>query len=518
MKKIKTISYLSVMLLLVFLVSCGGENSENYNISTLESVTVTIIDYSLSGADEGDIDNRGYDEDDLVENAVFEDIVTISYSGTTATITNPLSGNGVEITQDGSEVIVMSVVKNVAYEVSGTTANGSLKIYSDNKFKLSLSDTEIINNSGPAINVQSSKTVFVILEGTNHLTDASSYNNIPDDEDAKGTFFSEGQLIFSGTGSLTVTGNYKHGIVSDDYIRVREGIITVAHAVKDAINTKDYFISDGGTLHLSADSDGIDCKEGYIIINDGTFNIDVVDDGIVASYDITDETDPDDSITPDVIINEGTFDIKTSEGEGIESKGDMTINDGRYTIDAYDDGINAIGKLYINGGELYIHSSSNDAIDTNEELTITGGIIVALGSNAPESGIDTNSNTFKIRGGTILGLGGTTAKPTASESYQNSVIFGEVDANTLLHIQSLLNEEALTFEVPGTTNTILYSSAKLKMGETYNIYSGGSVSNGVNFHGLFTSGTHSNATELIASFTISSPVTKISGEIEPGGD
>ncbi len=68
------------------------------------------------------------------------------------------------------------------------------------------------------------KRVFVEVktETENYLADASSYSTVTG-EDEKGCFFSEGQLIFSGTGALTVTGNYKHGICSDDYVRLRSG-------------------------------------------------------------------------------------------------------------------------------------------------------------------------------------------------------------------------------------------------------------------------------------------------------
>mgnify|MGYP000429392373 CR=1 FL=1 len=79
---------------------------------------------------------------------------------------------------------------------------------------LRLRTYSLTNGSGAAINIQSGKRVFVELKaGTeNNLTDASAYSTV-DGEDEKACFFSEGQLIFSGTGALTVTGNYKHGSV-----------------------------------------------------------------------------------------------------------------------------------------------------------------------------------------------------------------------------------------------------------------------------------------------------------------
>lgn len=522
--KYKTLKKASILVgVLAVCTACSSDDESDSSNTTDESSTateyITITDTNATGTAEGDTDNTGADEDDLVENATFENTVQIVFSNTSATITNPVPDD-VIITQDGADVTINSSISEVAYEVSGTTTDGMLKIYSDKKFKLSLSDVSITNTDGPAINIQSSKTIFVILEGTNSLTDASSYSNIPDDEDAKAAFFSEGQLVFSGSGSLNVSGNYKHGIASDDYVRIISGTITVAEAASDAIHTNDYIIVDGGTLNLTADSDGMDCGEGYIIINDGIFDINVVDDGIVASYDIEDEEEPDDSITPNVTINGGDFVINTSEGEGMEAKGIMTINDGTININAYDDGLNAGGILYINGGNSYVYSTLNDAIDSNAGITVTGGttIAIAVRIDEPDGSFDCDDDSFKITGGTILGLGLNTSFPTESESTQNSVIFDGVSANQLLHIESEDGTEALTYEVPNTVRTIIYSNTKLKTGETYKIYTGGSVSDGTEVNGLYTSGTYSGGTYSGDSFTINSTVTQIGGELGPTGE
>lgn len=493
-----------------------SDDDDDKNVTLSEDIVIT--DTNTSSTAEGDTNNTGADEDDLVENATFENTVQIVFSNTSATITNPVPDD-VTITQDGADITINSTISNVAYEISGTTTDGMLKIYSDKKFKLSLTDLSITNTDGPAINIQSSKTSFVILEGTNNLTDASNYSNIPDDEDAKATFFSEGQLVFSGTGELNIEGNYKHGIASDDYVRVISGTITVAKAASDAIHTNDYIIVDGGTLNLTADSDGMDCEEGYIIINEGTFTIDTVDDGIVASYDIDEEDEPDASITPYLTINGGNFEINNSEGEGLEAKGIITINDGTFNISSYDDAINANGILYINGGNIYAYSTKNDAIDSNAGITITGGTTIAIATriDEPDGSFDCDDDSFKITGGTILGLGLNTSFPTESESTQNSVIFDGVSANQLLNIQSIDGTEALTYEVPKSVVTIIYSNAKLEAGETYYIYTGGSVSNGIEINGLYTTGTYSGGTNTGMSFTAST-VTQIGGEMGPTGE
>lgn len=523
MKTIKTnFKFLFVALILSVSIltfsACSDDDSDSDSALSI-SDDITITDTNTSSTAEGDTDNTGYDEDDLVENATFENTVQIVFSDTSAIITNPVPDD-VVITQVGADVTINSSISKVAYEISGTTTDGMLKIYSDKKFKLTLSDLSITNEDGPAINIQSSKTSFVILEGTTNLADAYTYSNIPDNEDAKATFFSEGQLVFSGTGELVVTGNYKHGITSDDYVRVVSGTITVGDAASDAIHTNDYIIVDGGTLILSANSDGLDCEEGYIIINDGSFNINTVDDGIVASYDIDDEEEPDDSILPNVTINGGDFVINTSEGEGIEAKGTMTINEGTININSYDDGLNAGDDIYINGGNIYVYATLNDAIDSNGGITVTGGttIAIAVRVDEPDGSFDCDDNTFKITGGTILGLGLNTSFPTESESTQNSVVFDGVSANQLLHIQSEDGTEALTYLVPYSVNTIIYSNAKLETGQTYDIYTGGSVSSGTEVNGLYTSGTYSGGTSVGDFFTITSTVTQIGGTMGPTGE
>lgn len=493
----------------VVLGSCSKDDMTGVTNSTS---TVAISDVStVSTAVEGNTDSA-YNTDDLVENSTFSSTVSIVF-GTSTTIDNPLSSDGVAITQSGDDITITSTAKAVAYDISGTTTNGSVKIDSDNKFLINLKGANITNNDGPAINIQSKKRSFIVVADntTNSLADGASY--AASTEDMKGTIFSEGQMIFSGNGSLTVKGNYSHAIASDDYIRIRSGNITISGAVKDGIHTNDAVIVDGGTLNITATSDGIECEEGYIVINDGSFTINVGDDGIAASYD-TDNT-----IDPYVTINGGTFTIKTTEGEGIESKSTLTINDGVFDINAYDDGLNAGTAIYINGGQLYVYSSTNDAIDSNGTLTITGGKTIAVGAGSPEGGFDCDNNTFKITGGIAVGIGGATSMPTATVSTQRSVRLGGGSANQLIHIETADGStEALTFLIPRTNSTMLFSSPKLTEGKSYAVYTGGTVTGGTEINGLYTSGTY-NKTGATAgtTFTTTSMVTTAGGSAGPGG-
>ncbi len=490
--------------------SCSKKNDVSNDSETQTVSGTTTIDNTgiTSGTAEGSTE-IGANADDLIENSTFSSTVTINF-GTTNTITNPLSSAGVTITESGGDVTITSTATGVEFVLSGTTTNGSVKIYSEKKFKTTLNGVNITNNDGPAINIQSSKRNFMVINAntTNTLTDGSSYATST--EDQKGTIFSEGQIIFTGTGTLNVKGNYKHGIASDDYVRIISGNITVTGAASDGIHTNDAVIIDGGTLKITATDDGIQAEEGYIIVNNGEIDITSVGNGINANYEGTDTT-----ILPYVNINGGTINVKSTGGEGIQSKSILTINSGTIVTNTYDDGLNAEKAIYINGGMLYANATNNDAIDSNGTFTITGGIIIAAGAGSPEAGIDCDARTLKITGGLVVGIGGATSGPTASVSTVRALVMGSGSANTIVHIESADGTEALTFLAPKSFSTLLFASAKLKANTTYNIYTGGTVSNGTTFNGLYQTGSYSGGTKK-SSFTTSSVVTQIGGSISRG--
>lgn len=478
---------------------------------TTVSGNVTIDSTYTSGTAEGSTET-GYDADDVVDSSFTLSNTVSIVLGSSLSISNPLDGQGVDITGSGNDIVITATVGGVAYNISGSTTEGSVKIYSDKKFKLVLNGVSITNSDGPAINIQSKKTAFVVLADNtdNQLTDGSSYAAATNDEDQKGTFFSEGQLVFSGSGGLTVAGNYKHAICSDDYIRVRSGTITVTAAVKDAIHTNDAFVMDNGTLKFTASDDGIQVDAGHAIINNGTINISAAGKGITA-----DNEDEDASVTPYVVINGGTIAITSSTNEGIESKGDLTINDGDIAVETSDDGINAGTDIYINGGRIYSYASDNDAIDANGTLTITGGKIVAIGARQPEASFDCDARTFKITGGMLVGIAGATSGPSESASTIHAVVMGNGTSGQIIHIEDSDGNEAMTFKAPESFSTLIYASSKLKANTTYKVYTGGSVSSATDFNGLYMSGSYSGGSNS-GSFTTSSMVTQIGGSISRG--
>ena len=372
------------------------------------------------------------------------DTICITWNGASASIVG--SHENVTVSDNSGYVTVNSTVKDITYILSGS-GQGQLTIYGTNRHELILRDLSLICSDGPAINNQCKKSCFVVLEGTNSLTDGATYTTT--EEDRKGAFFSEGQMFFSGGGSIEITGNCKHALVSDDYI---------------------HFAASTGVLTLTAKvSDGIHANDG-IFINGGTFVINATDEGIRT-----------DSNT--IAITGGDITV-FSKTEGIESKGTITIDGGKIYSQAVDDAINSGGDLTINGGYVCAYSTGNDGIDANGNCYINGGVVYAIGSRSPEVAIDANTEERKqlyVNGGTIIAIGGLERGSSLSQAcYQTSSIntknwYALYDgAEPVLAFQAAAN---VTPMVVSTGNT-----PTLKLGVTVNggttIFNGKAVING----------------------------------------
>ena len=109
-------------------------------------------------------------------------------------------------------------------------------------------------------------------------------------------------------------------------------------------------------------------------------------------------------------------------GEGLESKGSMSIAGGLLELVCADDCINSGGKMTINDGWIYAASTGNDAIDCNgTSLKIKGGVVLAFTSTVPECGIDLDSASgLQITGGHVVSLGSATEMAYGSSGAQKT--------------------------------------------------------------------------------------------------
>ncbi|MBQ8364456.1 MAG: carbohydrate-binding domain-containing protein [Bacteroidaceae bacterium] len=395
---------------------------------------------------------------DFVENFSTTKIITINFKETGVTCNSNVSDVTYTITNN-THIEINSSRSKVGYIVRGSCSNGSLKIYSTKKFQIMANNLTLTNPTGPAINIQSGKTVYFTLSGTSTLCDGQTYAtapNAPDGtpEDQKGTLFSEGQLIFNGTGTLDVTSLGGHGICSDDYIRIRSGNITVT-ALKDGFNTNDKFqmgrtANASPVVKVKAEGNGIDCGKGNIIIEAGKLGINANGEALKAEYEGTDT-----QITANTFIYGGYITARTNDdkssifktsgdfaisggnvhgeakGNGskiINSKGGITIDGGKITgiVDGTlssdtttAGGFKCDGDLLINNGTIAINckGEGSKGINCNGSMTINDGSITLLATAANFVAAEYDRKTRAITGNDITINGGT----VFAKSYDHAI-------------------------------------------------------------------------------------------------
>lgn len=399
-----------------------------------------------------------------------------------------IDGTGAEVSDDNT----VTITEGGSYVISGELSDGMIEVDTEEEVKLILQGVSITNEDEPAIYVKEAKSCYIeTAEGTeNILSDGESYAETEDKQ--KATIFSNDRLVLLGEGSLTVNGNYKHGICSDDEVYVVSGTYTIT-AVKDGIHTNNWISVEGGTVQITATDDGMQSK-GPVALDGGTITIAAEDKGVTAYGDLT--------------VNDGTIQISKCE-EGLESKNDLTINGGTTEITGNDDGLNARTSITINGGILYAEMTAGDAIDSNGSMTITGGLILAFGAQMPEGGADCDMNEIKITGGTLIATGGTNSAPSESESSQISVLLGSASKGDMIGILDSDGNTVFAFEAPGNYSNMLLSTATIISDQDYTVYTGGTIT-GDSYHGYYENGSYTGGTESI-SFTTDGMVISAGG-------
>lgn len=427
----------------------GGSSSATNVYGNLATFAIAVNTEALSETetittDETDEYYGEYWENDFSEKTT----VTLNYSEGNVTIDG--TAEGVDVSVDGAHAVVNATAKGLVIKVCGTTTDGSLKIYSDKKFKLVLSDANITNPTGPAINIQNGNAFVVVEDGTtNTLADGANYV-VADGEDAKGAFFSEDKLRFSGSGELFVFGYYKNGICSDDYIYIRpntniyvksvaghgiktnDGVIIrggvlnveVSAQASKAINTEGYFFKDGGRTTLISSGNAVYDSDDNDVTGAAGLKVDSIFTmaGGELNAKSTGKGGKGISVDQTFTITDGSINVITegstytynssldSKAKGIKADGAMSIAGGNIMVRALGgegcEGIESKSTMTISGGEIATYTY-DDGINSKGDLTISGGQVYCLAIG--NDGIDSNGN-FYITGGVVVAIGSSGAE------------------------------------------------------------------------------------------------------------
>jgi len=451
--------------------SATTSSADNVTYGVSSEGDVTSFSVALNKNSISESQNVDASDDDYVENTTFDKTITITFNTSgDATVSGDDSGI---VAISGNDVIATNTTEQViCYILTGTTTDGFFKLYSSKKQAIVLNGVNINNPDGAAINNQSKKRTFIVLNdgSKNYLTDGTNYNDATDSEDMKGCFFSEGQLIFSGSGYLEVDANCKAGIRSDDYVRtlpttniyvdassgngirgndaviVTGGVINVniTGTADKGISTDGEVKIDGGrtTILTSGgyeyDEDDLDytaCSgikaDSVITINGGELNIKSTGTG-GKGLNCDDKININDGVVRIITTGKRQKDSKGSVSpKGIKADGDITVKGGQVQVRCEGsgdgtEGIESKGEIHIEAGtvESYCY---DDAINSAGNLYINGGYVYARATN--NDGIDANMNIY-LNGGVVIAEGGSQPECgiDAAEQYKAYINGGTVIA------------------------------------------------------------------------------------------
>lgn len=318
----------------------------------------------------------------------------ITLEGSSALVT----GSGAKAS--GSEITISS---GGTYNVSGTLTDGRI-IVDAGKAEV------IINLAGADIACSYSSPVYIYSAGTatinlaagtnNSLTDGQAYSytdsySAEAEEEPNACLYSKDDLVITGSGSLTVNGNFGNGITSKDSLEISGSEITV-NAANHGINGKDYNSISGAVITVSCQGDAIrstndtDSSLGYVTVKDSQLTLNSGEDSIQAQTDVSLENS---TIN---IVSGGGSSVTPGEtsAKGIKADGTVTIDSGTFTLDCSDDGIHASNVL-INSGSFTI-STGDDGMHADDSLTVSGGTITV---NKSYEGLE--ATEVNITGGEI---------------------------------------------------------------------------------------------------------------------
>ena len=295
-------------------------------------------------------------EAEKADSAAVSAEISLSDSGIT------VSGGGVQA--DGS---VVTITKSGNYEITGELSNGQILVDADKdaQVTLTLSGASVRCADSAPIYVKKAGAVYVCAaEGTeNHVSDGATYALEEGEDEPDAAIFSKADLYFTGSGSLTVEGNYAMAVHGKDGV---------------------YFEEDG-TYELLSAGDGVKGKDLVSIADSVQLTVNAGEDGIQA-------TNKNDAALGYVTITGGTLSI-TAGKHGINAETTLSILSGEATIDAQEDGLHAGSDIQLGSPDLDtpvlaiaaqcdgIQADGNLTIDQAVSLNITTG---GGADNAPE--------------------------------------------------------------------------------------------------------------------------------------
>lgn len=362
-------SYWVVILSLLLLWGCSDKGSQS---------VVTHVDL-IKNIPTGDYVPS---KEDYWENQNFNHIVDITFAETGVRIGAKPDGVKVEI--NGAQVIVESTIPGVDYHVSGSSTHGSLRFFSNERFKLTLAGVSLKNECCGVVRNQSSGFMYVVVaDGTQNMLEDGDVVVKDGTTRCKAALYSVGKLVVSGGGTLVVTGNGKNAIQSETAVLIRDHTrLTALSAKGNGIRSRERLLIEGGKVVVNCAGDALSSKRGRIEVLGG-----------------------------DITVN-----TTGAKGNGLDAATDILIKEGNINIGvagAASKAIKADSSVFILGGLLNLMTrgdgvyneksrdvSASSCIKAGEDIFIDRAMIAAASSGNGGKGIS-SGRFIQINGGDL---------------------------------------------------------------------------------------------------------------------
>jgi hypothetical protein len=465
------------------------KNAEKTIVTLVDGTENTLSDsenYILDDESNNEPNGTIFSKDDLVINGLGSLTINANYNHgiQSKNLLKIISGN-IDIISNGDSiigkdgVIVKEAVINIESQEDGIKAT---KV-EENKGYIYLDNPEItIKAKKDGIQAV---TCLYVKDGKYNIETGETNENSQSNSDTSTDYSRKGMK--AGVDITIENGEYTidsedDGIHSNNSITVNAGTVNIA-SKDDGVHADTELTINNGDIKVSESDEGLEAK--YITINDGNIDITSSDDGINASSGLSTildsgnapgagnrpempanengEEDANAGNRPEMPANENSENILGNNGRMMpgggqggfdESDGsELVINGGIVYVNAGGDGIDSNGTITINGGEIYVDgltSGGDGALDYADNCEINGGILVAIGS-----------------------IGMATAPTSGSTQYSVNAAFSKTyNGGTKVTVKDSSGNEVLTYTPAKNFQSFVFSTDKLKSGETYTIYAG----------------------------------------------
>ena len=356
------------------------------------------------------------------------------------------SGDSIVVTGDGAvaENGKVTIRKAGTYLLSGTLEEGQLLVDAEEGAEIILIfDGFKISNStdAPLLFESGSSITLVLKDGSkNAVTDLRSSA-----EENQAAIYTKSDLTISGNGTLDVTGTAEDAIHSKTNVTVQGGTINLK-AGDDAIHADETLTILDGKVTVLESEEGL---EGLVVdIQGGDITVNASDDGLNASDGSGSDKAPGQATEgAEIRISRGVLTVKAG-GDGIDSNGDLIISGGTVVVDGPSDGGNAPidydGKGVISGGTVFVSGDSGMFQSLNDSGSTQNSIVYYL-SETQAAG--TKVAVADSKGNVIYENNSTT------QAF-NTVLFSAADLKRGESYTVTVGEQSETVSVSETVNSI----------------------------------------------------------------